>query len=118
MNIHVIPTNNPSRLDFIFEIEEYRIFKNRDYSNGMTDNLAFYKHIYITTDEVPKLDEWGINIKNNVIYRDNGFTQTDYEESYCKKIIATTNLELIDYGIQAIDNEFIEWLVKNSSCDE
>jgi hypothetical protein len=30
-----------------------------------------------------------------------------------KKIILTTDLDLIKDGVQSIDNEFLEWFVKN-----
>ena len=33
-------------------------------------------------------------------------------------IILTTNKSLINDGIQAIDDEFLEWFVKNSSCEQ
>jgi hypothetical protein len=35
-----------------------------------------------------------------------------------KKIILTTDQDLIKDGIQAIDNEFLEWFVNNPSCDQ
>ena len=34
------------------------------------------------------------------------------------KIILTTDQDLIKDGIQAIDDEFLEWFVKNPSCEE
>jgi hypothetical protein len=34
-----------------------------------------------------------------------------------KKIIITDNKDLIAQGVQAIDNEFLEWFVKNPSCE-
>jgi hypothetical protein len=36
---------------------------------------------------------------------------------YCKKIILTTDPQLIADGVQPIDNEFLEWFVKNPSCE-
>ena len=36
----------------------------------------------------------------------------------CKKIILTTDQDLIADGIQAISDEFINWFVKNPSCEE
>jgi hypothetical protein len=39
------------------------------------------------------------------------------EEGYeGKKIILTTDPQLIADGVQAIDDEFLEWFVKNPSC--
>jgi len=34
-----------------------------------------------------------------------------------KKIILTTDQELIKDGVQTIDDEFLDWFVKNSSCE-
>jgi hypothetical protein len=36
----------------------------------------------------------------------------------CKKIILTTDQDLIAGGVQSIDDEFLEWFIKNSSCEE
>jgi hypothetical protein len=36
----------------------------------------------------------------------------------CKKIIMTTDQDLIKNGVQAIDDEFLEWFVKNPSCED
>jgi hypothetical protein len=108
-NVHVLPTDKPSRLS--------------DCHNNKLhlDNVRYlrsYQNIYITNDELPKIDEWGINVKNNVIYKDKGFVPTGYEEVYCRKIILTTDQDLIKDGVQAIDDEFLEWFVKNPSCEE
>jgi hypothetical protein len=34
------------------------------------------------------------------------------------KVILTTNKLLIKDGVQAIDDEFLQWIVKNPSCEE
>jgi hypothetical protein len=34
------------------------------------------------------------------------------------KIILTTDQDLIKDGVQAIDDEFLEWFVNNTSCEE
>jgi len=41
----------------------------------------------------------------------------DIRANLCKKIILTTDQELIKDGVQAIDDEFLEWFVKNPSCE-
>jgi frataxin-like iron-binding protein CyaY len=38
-------------------------------------------------------------------------------DSFCKKIVLTTDPLLIADGVQAIDDEFLEWFVKNPSCE-
>jgi hypothetical protein len=35
-----------------------------------------------------------------------------------KKIILTTDQDLIKDGVQAIDDEFLEWFIKNPKCEE
>jgi hypothetical protein len=35
-----------------------------------------------------------------------------------KKIILTTDQDLINDGVQAIDDEFLQWFVKNPTCEE
>ena len=36
---------------------------------------------------------------------------------FCKRIILTTDQDLIKDGVQAIDDEFLEWFVKNPTCE-
>ena len=76
------------------------------------------QRLYITSNETPKLDEWGINTKNDVVFKDKGFTPSDEDKKYCKKIILTDDPELIEYGVQAIDDVFLEWFCKNSYCEK
>ena len=40
-----------------------------------------------------------------------------YHPSHCKKIILTTDQDLIKDGVQDINDEFLEWFVKNPSCE-
>ena len=87
-----------------------------------------YQNIYITNSEEIKEGDWFLHSSHEItnIYRaksvvsvsiitncDNGcWTQ------YSKKIILTTDVDLIKDGVQAIDDEFLEWFVKNPSCEE
>jgi hypothetical protein len=118
-NIHLLPTKSKTRL-FL-----------SDY--GKILNLASYpetfyttgQNIYITSDEKIKEGDWYINTfvsereqkpqthteKRHLINH-----QKDYRFKYCKKIILTTDQDLI--GVQAIDDESLEWFVKNPSCEE
>jgi len=111
-NIHLLPTDKPSRLK--------RKNDEFDYSPAMMfieEKNWKNQYICITSDEVPKLDEWGINTKNNVVFKCKGFTPDEYDKKYCKKIILTTDMDLIKDGVQAIDDEFLEWFVNNPSCE-
>ena len=44
-------------------------------------------------------------------------TEKWLDNNKCKKIILTTDPDLIKDGVQAIDDEFLEWFVKNPSCE-
>jgi hypothetical protein len=42
----------------------------------------------------------------------------NHSKKACQRIILTTDQKLIKDGIQAIDDEFIEWFIKNPNCEE
>ena len=48
---------------------------------------------------------------------DNDISRKSFNNGF-KKIILTTDQDLIKDGVQAIDDEFLEWFVKNPSCEE
>jgi hypothetical protein len=104
-NIHVLPTDKPSGL-----------FKDEN------------QHIYITSDEEIKEGDWYISFLENEVYKATKETQnimsvanlvgsTSYKKTHFK-IILTTDQDLIKDGVQAIDDDFLEWFVKNPSCEE
>lgn len=108
-NIHLIPTNKPSRLFIHNAFNDLRF----DSKNVLHDNN---QNIYITSDEEIKANEWFYSPKTNSpqiyghndIPKDRGF----------KKIILTTDQDLIKNSVQAIDEEFLEWFVNNAGCEE
>jgi hypothetical protein len=101
-NIHVIPTEKPSRL-----------FKFANQLHLDTIPKDYYKkyNIYITSDEEIKFDEYYLGEDSNIYCLVSGVNYNG------KKIILTTDQDLIEDGIQAIDNTFLEWFVKNPSCE-
>ena len=70
------------------------------------------QHIYITSDEEIKLND----------YITDGYKVWKWKDDSSllgrKKVIFTTDQDLINEGVQAIDDEFLEWFVKNPSCEE
>jgi hypothetical protein len=112
-NIHVLPTDKPSRLCKVLGSHVLRLTKTYDGYNG-----AIYQHIYITSDEEIKEGDWIINNANNFI----SFASEEDKDlnnfENVKKIILTTDPQLIEDGVQSIDDEFLEWFVKNPSCEE
>jgi hypothetical protein len=119
-NIHILPTDKPSRLYLIkdkLKLSPLK-FTNDEEVGWLTQN------IYITSDEEINQQTkpcWCINtIKNtwskDLIYYQGAMPQ--YHFVGFKKIILTTDQDLIKDDIQAIDDKFLEWFVKNSSCEE
>ena len=102
-NLFLLPTEKPSRL-----------FKFANQLHLDTIPKDYYKkyNIYITSDEEIKEDDWGLSKLNEVI-----LFGRSYNEKFYKKIILTTDQDLIAHGIQAIDDEFLEWFVQNPSCE-
>jgi hypothetical protein len=116
-NIHIIPTDKPSRLvlsnnNILTVIEE----SNYNFSHIKSVN------IYITSDEFIEEEDFGLNISTKNIIQYDGikgldWTYNRYLYSYYKKIILTTDQDLIKDGVQAIDDEFLKWWIKNPSCE-
>ena len=84
-------------------------------------------NIYITSDEEIKEGDWFYNILSlkpepfKACENGDGYVNCSKYSHYridCKKIILTTDQDLIADGVQAIDDEFLEWFVKNPSCEE
>jgi len=77
-------------------------------------------NIYITSDEQAKEGDWCLDIFTKSVFKyGKGLAkgQTTLLNA-TKKIILTTDQDLIKDGVQAIDDEFLEWFVKNPSCEE
>lgn len=100
-NIHVLPTSQPSTI--YTHSGKYFI---GDFGHGLNRN------IYITNSEEIKFND----------YITDGYVVWQWKDNSSllgrKKIILTTNVDLIKDGVQAIDDEFLEWFVKNPSCEE
>ena len=78
-------------------------------------------NIYITSDEEIKEGDWTFDGENPYKWTEDDVEDCLYNpgsENYkgCKKIILTTDQDLIKDGVQAIDDEFLQWFVKNPSC--
>ena len=72
-----------------------------------------HQYLYITSEEEIKEGDWCIYHSGEVIQY-----LVKVNTDNLKKIILTENPDLIADGVQAIDNEFLEWFVKNPSCEE
>ena len=112
-NIHVIQTDKPSRL--VLETVNNNLFLTT--TTEFPSKIMVFQNIYITSDEGIKAEDWVItpNPKKPL----EKVTKKTYLPHYNKKrkIILTTDQDLIRDGVQAIDDEFLQWFVKNSSCE-
>jgi hypothetical protein len=112
-NIHLIPTNKPSRLrignngNFVFGMMQTYIQSRNDFYTN--------QHIYITSEKED------FNENDYVITKDGRLVQVSYLLSKdldgAFKVVIASDPDLIADGVQAIDDEFLEWFVKNPSCE-
>lgn len=109
-NIFLFPTENSSRLSYdqdgVLQLNRLQWRKRTQY-------------VYITSDEKFKINEWitdGIEIIKATPKLVNAQGLVDRRD--WKKIVLTTDQDLIeDYGVQSIDDDFLEWFVKNPTCE-
>jgi hypothetical protein len=141
-NIHIIPTDKPSRLCIDNSCNEL----NYSEIEGLNSKHITNQHIYITSDEEIKEGDWflwkdteypylfkcigltdedSLQVKNTLTgelgtYHRNPKDSDygDWYRCYSKKIILTTDQDLIKDGVQAIDDEFLEWFVENPTYEE
>jgi hypothetical protein len=113
-NIHVIPTSSPSKIFYIaenFHLEKGQLIEPKSYHN-----------VYITSDEktLASKGDWylGHPLYTSIHRWHTDVSKIDGKNVFVNKIILTTDQELISDGVQAIDDEFLEWFVKNPSCEK
>jgi len=125
-NIHILPTKNQSRL--YFDVVTKKLLLQERLSLNATCFPIEKRNIYITNDEEIKDEDWTLKfpfqkeIFKNIEVSINEYVKRaklhTYPYNWCQKIILTTDPDLIKDGVQAIDDEFLEWFVKNPSCEE
>jgi len=119
-NIHVIPTDKPSRL--FYNVGGGLLYTTYKNYNGV--------NLYIASDEEIKEGDYWLYVcpingldygeNNNPIVKNNlppTWFEKLHDKGNYKKIIITTDKDLISDGVRAIDDEFLEWFVKNPSCE-
>ena len=105
------------------ETGDISINKNSTWAASCDTDVLVPHHIYITSGEEIKEGEWCHDIRPNeegvlvdIIYKKRKGLQF-LDSSTEVKIILTTDPTLIADGVQSIDDEFLEWLCKNPTCD-
>jgi len=94
-NIHILPTDKDSNL-FIGDLSGQLHF-NYSIEKGSSRN----QHIYLTSEEEEIKDCWVLNTHTNQVYFLKGFYGI---QPITKKIILTTDTDLIADGVQAIED--------------
>ena len=105
----MIPTDKPSRLYYNNNDLELQFCELCKETTPLKEN----RNIYITSAEEITDGDWGLSKLNEVI-----LFGINYNKNLYKKIILTTDTELIADGVQTIEDEFLQWFVKNPSCEE
>jgi hypothetical protein len=112
-NIHILPTDKPSRIAYYGK--ELKYSKTKPVQLFTTTLDWKLQNIYITSDEEIKEGDAYITKHGEICKSHNGSKILLFKTD--KKIIITTDHDLIKNGVQAIDDEFLEWFVNNPSCE-
>jgi hypothetical protein len=113
-NLHLIPTDKSSRLQ---KTKHNNFFLANRTGYEYTDCTA--QHIYITNDVDIKEGDYYIDYSIKTLVEIHKLkVKFGSKPIDCKKIILTTDQDLIKDGVQAIDDEFLNWFVNNPSCEE
>ncbi|MCF8339672.1 MAG: hypothetical protein K9I82_01725 [Chitinophagaceae bacterium] len=115
-NIHILATDKPSRLHSYKGV--LNLAAGEFVAPPIVKNDLINLNIYITNDEEikdvrPHKGKWHLEEERIL----NKFPDYLTDLSECKLVIMTTDQSLIQDGIQAIDDEFLEFFVKNPSCE-
>jgi hypothetical protein len=107
-NIHLIPTDKPSRLFIDIDDNKLKI------TQPIGGEYMMNQHIYITSNEEIKegVNQWYLDKVLNEPYNSGGAQYSSKQDV----IILTTDMDLIQDGIQPIDDDFLEWFVENPNC--
>lgn len=114
-NIHVLATDKPSRL---YLYKSNGVLFDQKIPMKYKGDTAPNQNIYITDDSEIKEGVWVYDIfLDSVFTFESGEANNDYINENIKKIILTTDQDLVKDGVQAIPDYFIEWFVNNPSCE-
>jgi hypothetical protein len=109
-NVHILPTDKPSRL-LLSKRDYYQFLKDNASTNINNHFEGNYQNIYITSDEEIKAGDYFWKPDCNMIFK------AEYTpHKGCQKIILTTDFTLAP-NVHKISDEFLEWFVKNPSCE-
>ena len=113
-NIHVLSTNGKKASYLAFDRNRKLRFSEWSHPYASVGGWIAL-NIYITSDEEIKEGDYGL-VVNEILSYNKMIELWGVTQGW--KIILTTDQDLIKDGVQAIYDEFLEWFVKNPSCEE
>lgn len=134
-NVFLIPTNKKSRLHVAYNAPSDYDPHNKslnvdrpklvlyDTPKGSGKNI-FAKNIYITNDEYLKIGRedlgcYYLNSSGNITQKKNSSWENRFNNEFSKKIVLTTDQDLISDGVQEVSSSFLDFYVVNpTDCVE
>lgn len=120
-NIHILSTDKPSWL--VMDTTKNKLYFSPSLQQKTSNFLP--KNIYITSDEEIKEGDWTLMFDSFghlfLSHRPQqylGIEKGHHLNRGLRKIILTTDKDLIKDGVQSIHYTFLEWFVNNPSCEE
>lgn len=128
-NIHVLPICRDtlgSRIAKIYDFSNTKLeecnftFEFRKHSLFGLNSYIKPQNIYITSNEEIKTNDYSLALDTNIVFKvsESDLLSIKKFPHLYKKTILTTDQDLIKDGVQAIPDEFLEWFVKNPSCEQ
>jgi hypothetical protein len=120
-NIHILSTDEQIKNvgDVVKDLYgDIHIFTKKNEGKEYVKTITKL-NIYITSDEEIKEGDWVYCLREcfEPVLKQKVNPIGVNNDNVFKKIILTTDKDLIKDGVQAIDDEFLEWFVKNPSCE-
>lgn len=132
-NIHLIETDKPSRIHMTSQNELVLcdLYFGKNTING--------QHTYVTSDKQINEGDWCYSIPKGVLFKVGSKYEStsgvvlvedldtsllkrgpslEITESDCRKVILTTDNELIKDNVQEIDDNFLSWFIKNPNTEK
>ena len=111
-NIYLLPTDKPSRLYYHSDLKQL-VLTNKT----MLREFVINQNIYITSDSKFVRDEYitdGIEVMKATPKLVDAQGLVDRRD--WKKILMTTDPELVKDGVHPIGEDFLQWFVENPTC--
>jgi len=113
-NIYLFPTKKLSSI-YTNRYGELKLFSIP--STLPIDSIGSNQHLYITANVKVSAGDYYITTSGTIAKADIGGAEAANKFKN-PKIVLATDLDLIADGVQAIDTTFLEWFVKNPTCED